>query len=52
MHHYALAFLAGTLSSLGFIDSNVKKSVSTIGRISLVVFSLLFIASEAVTFFS
>ena len=52
MRGYAAVFAVAAMCSAAFIDSNVKSSVRAIGRTSLGVFTLLFLASEAMSLFS
>ena len=52
MRGYAAVFAVGAICSAAFIDSNVKTSVRVIGRASLAVCTVLFLASEAMAIFS
>jgi hypothetical protein len=52
MQGYAITFAVGALCSLMFVGSDVKRSVDQVGKIATVVFTLLFVATEALAFFS
>jgi hypothetical protein len=48
MQSYAAGFLIAALSSACFVDSGLKKSVSRLGKLSLGVFTALFVVTEAI----
>jgi len=52
MQGYAITFAVGALCSLMFVGSDVQRSVDRVGKIATAVFTLLFVAAEALALFS